>query len=251
MHTTTISRREILKSTGALVVSFSLFGTVSEALAQATAHSDPYGNSDYLDPTSLDSWLAILRDGTIKVFTGKVDLGTGIETSLAQIVAEELDVPFNRIHMVMGETAKTVDQGRTAGSNTIERAGPQLRQAVAAGRLEMLKMAAVRLEAPIEKLTVNDGLISVVGEPARKTTYAELIGDKRFNVKIPASGTQGAMKVAPEVKPKDYKDYKIVGTSVPRVDIAPKLTGEFTYTQDFRVPGMLHGRVVRPSTVIS
>ncbi len=251
MLDTAISRRELLKSTGALVVSFSLFGTLSEALGQATAHIDPYGNSDYLDPTSLDSWLAILHDGSIKVFTGKVDLGTGIETALAQIVAEELDVPFNRIHMVMGDTAKTVDQGRTAGSSTIERAGPQLRQAVAAGRLEMLKMASVRLEAPVEMLTVTDGSISVIGEPAKKTSYADLIGDKLFNVRITASGTQGGMKIAPEVKPKNYKDYKIVGTSVPRVDIGPKLTGEFTYTQDFRVPGMLHGRVVRPSTVIS
>jgi nicotinate dehydrogenase subunit B len=251
MPKTAISRREMLQSTGALVVSFSLFGSLSEALGQATAHIDPYGNSDYLDPTSLDSWLAIKQDGMIDVFTGKVDLGTGIETSLAQIVAEELDVPFNRIHMVMGETAKTVDQGRTAGSNTTERAGPQLRQAVAAGRLEMLKMAAARLEAPVDQLTVTDGVIGVMGEPSRKTTYAELIGNKRFNVKITAKGTQGTMQVAPEVKRKDYKDYKIVGTSVPRVDLAPKLTGDFTDTADFRVPGMLHGRVVRPATVIS
>ena len=76
-----------------------------------------------------------------------------------------------------------------------------------------------------------------IGDAREKASYADLIGDKLFNVKITASGTQGAMKIAPEVKPKDYKDYKIVGTSVPRVDIAPKLTGEFTYTQDFRRPG--------------
>lgn len=251
MQNTTVSRRELLKGTGALVVSFSLFGSVRAALGQATAHIDPYGNSDYLDPTALDSWLAIMQDGTVNVFTGKVDLGTGIETALAQIVADEMDVPFTRVHMVMGDTAKTVDQGRTAGSATIERAGPQVRQAVAAGRLEMLKMASARLQTPVDKLQVSDGVVSVIGEPTKKASYADLIGGKRFNVTITAKGTQGAMQVAPEVKAKDYKDYKIVGTSVRRVDLPAKLTGEFTYTPDFRLPGMLHGRVIRPSTVIS
>jgi CO/xanthine dehydrogenase Mo-binding subunit len=251
MRNKDISRRDIFKGAGALVVTFSLFGSVADALGQATAHIDPYGNSDYLDPTSLDSWLAIMQDGTVKVFTGKVDLGTGVETALAQIVADELDVPFRRVQMVMGDTAKTVDQGRTAGSATIERAGPQVRQAVAAGRLEMLKMAAARWQVPVDKLAVSDGVISVIGDPAKKVSYADLIGGQLFNVKITAKGTQGAMQVAPEVKPKGYQDYKVVGTPVPRVDLPPKLTGEFTYTADFRLPGMLHGRVVRPSTVIS
>jgi nicotinate dehydrogenase subunit B len=251
METKVFSRRDILQGTGALVVSFSLFRPLPRAFAQATAHIDPYDNPDYLDPSLLDSWLAIMQDGTIAVFTGKVDLGTGVETALAQIVAEELDVPFERIHMVMGDTAKTVDQGRTAGSNTIPRAGLQLRQAAAAGRLQLLKLASVRLEAPLEKLTVTDGVVRVIENPAKKISYAEIIGGKRFDVKITAKGTQWALEVAPEVKPKNYKEYKIVGKSVPRVDLAPKLTGEFTYTSDFRVPGMLHGRVVRPSTVIS
>jgi nicotinate dehydrogenase subunit B len=101
METKVFSRREILQGTGALVVSFSLFRSLPPAFAQATAHIDPYDNPDYLDPSSLDSWLAIKQDGTVAVFTGKVDLGTGVETALAQIVAEELDVPFERIHMVM------------------------------------------------------------------------------------------------------------------------------------------------------
>jgi nicotinate dehydrogenase subunit B len=251
METKVFSRREILQGTGALVVSFSLFRSLPPAFAQATAHIDPYDNPDYLDPSSLDSWLAIKQDGTVAVFTGKVDLGTGVETALAQIVAEELDVPFERIHMVMGDTAKTVDQGRTAGSNTIPRAGVQLRQAAAAGRLQLLKLASVRLEAPVEKLIVTDGVISVKENASKKISYAEIIGGKRFDVKITAKGTQWALEVAPEVQPKNYKEYKIVGKSVPRVDLPPKLTGEFTYTSDFRVPGMLHGRVVRPSTVIS
>ena len=112
------------------------------------------------DPTQLDSWLAIAPDGTVTVFTGKVDLGTGVETALAQIVAEELDVPFNRIHMIGLDTAKAIDQGITAGSRTIERGGPQLRQAAAAARQELLKLAATQLNALVEKLTVTDGVVS-------------------------------------------------------------------------------------------
>ena len=184
-------------------------------------------------------------------FTGKVDLGTGVETALAQIVAEELDIRFERVHMIMGDTAKTVDQGRTAGSQTITRAGTQIRQATAAARQELLKMASARLDAPVEKLVVSDGVISVTGNPANKISYGELIGGKRFNLKITATGMQQAMEVAPEVRAKNYKDYKIVGKSIRRVDLPAKLTGEFTYTPDIRVPGMLHGRVVRPATVIS
>jgi nicotinate dehydrogenase subunit B len=251
MNTKSISRRQILKGSGALVVSFSLFGRASQGFGQALAHSDPYANPDYLDPRELDSWLAVMQDGTVTVFTGKVDLGTGTETALAQIVADELDVPFERIHMAMGDTAKTVDQGRTAGSNTIQGAGPQLRQAAAAGRQELLKLASGRLQEPVERLAVADGVVSVVGDPAKKISYEDLVGGKRFSVKIAATGTQGGLRIAPEVKPKSYKDYKVVGTPVRRVDLPRKLTAEFTYTSDFRVPGMLHGRVVRPATVIS
>ena len=254
MPATPISRRDLLKSTGALVVSFSILGPASSALAQqlpAPPGSSPYSNPDYLDPTNLDSWLTVMQDGSVTAFTGKVDLGTGVETALAQIVAEELDVPFDRVHMMMGDTAKTIDQGRTAGSQTITRAGTQIRQATAAARQELLKMASARLDSPSEKLSVNAGVVSVAGSPANKISYGELIGGRRFNVKITARGMQQAMEVAPEVRPKSYKDYKIVGASIPRVDVPAKLTGEFTYTPDVRVPGMLHGRVVRPATVIS
>src|SRR5581483_7316017 len=135
-----ISRRELLKNSGALIVSFSILGPAAITAAQqlpAPPGSSPYNNPDYLDPTSLDSWLAVMQDGSVTAFTGKVDLGTGVETALAQIVADELDIPFARVHMVMGDTGKTVDQGRTAGSQTLTRAGVQIRQAVAAARQEL------------------------------------------------------------------------------------------------------------------
>ena len=141
-------------------------------------------------------------DGTVTVSTSKVDLGTGVVTALSQIVAEELDVPFHSIHMETGDTAQTIDQAATVGSATIARGGPQLRQAAAAARLELLKLASARLQAPVEKLTVSDGVVTVAGDAVKKTSYAELIGGKRFNVKITATGTGGGMKVAPEVTAK-------------------------------------------------
>jgi CO/xanthine dehydrogenase Mo-binding subunit len=153
--------------------------------------------------------------------------------------------------MAMGDTAKTVDQGRTVGSNTIPRGGPQLRQAAAAARAELLKLASIRLGAPLEQLTVTDGVVSLSGNPEKKISYSELVGGNRFNVKITATGYQTAMVVAPEVKARGYRDYKIVGTSVPRVDLPPKFTGAYTYTPDFRLPGMLHGRPVRPYAAVA
>ncbi|MBI1993506.1 MAG: molybdopterin-dependent oxidoreductase, partial [Deltaproteobacteria bacterium] len=179
MRNKSLSRRQFLKGTGALVVGFSFSRPLSQALAQSA--SLPAGD---LDPTSLDSWLAIGQDGRVTVFTSKVDLGTGIETALTQIVAEELDVPFNRVKMEVGDTAKSIEQGSTVGSRTIERGGPQLRQAAAAARQALLKLASERLKAPVEKLAVTDGVVTVVGDASKKISYGKLIGGKRFNVTI-------------------------------------------------------------------
>ena len=246
METKTISRRDLLKSTGVMIVGFSFFGSAAKVLAQGSGLS-----VDGMDPTVLDSWLAISKDGTVTVFTGKVELGTGVVTALAQIVAEELDVSFSKVYMDSGDTDTAVDQGVTAAARTIERGGPQLRQASAAARQELLKLASAHLDSPVEKLTVTDGVVSVVGNPAKKIAYGDLLGGKKFNIKIVASGIGWDMKVAPEIPAKNYKDYKIVGQSIPRVDLPGKFTGEFVYSQDVTVPGMLHGRTVRPATSLS
>lgn len=265
MNTKSLSRRQILKGGGALVVSFSFWGPLSRAFAQSdeTPQPRPYAAErvdlgtfvpapgDYLDPRDLDSWLAIMQDGSVTVFTGKVDIGTGSRTALAQIVADELDVPFSRVTMAMGDTAKSVDQGRTVGSSTIPRGGAQLRQAAAAGRQQLLKLASAQLGAPAEQLTVTDGVVSAAGDASKSVSYGQLIGGKRFNVKITATGYQAAMNVAPDVKPKSYKNYKVVGTAIPRVDLPAKFTGAYMYTPDFRTPGMLHGRPVRPNTAVA
>jgi nicotinate dehydrogenase subunit B len=183
----------------------------------------------------LDDWIAIEADGTITAFSGKVELGTGTRTALAQIVAEELDVPFERVHMVMGDTARTPDEGITAGSMTIIGSGGALRDAAAEARLALLEMASEKLDAGVDELVVQDGVISVSHHPDRQITYAELMGGQKFNRTV--SGQ------APQKRPADYR---IVGQPTHRVDIPLKFTAQPSFVQDFRLPGMLHGRVVRP-----
>jgi len=244
MKSMDITRRQFLKGTGALIISFNLLPPAGKVYAQFARL--PSGD---IDPTSLDSWLVITPDGFVTFYTSKVELGTGTITALAQIVAEELDVPFDKIKMDSGDTSRTIEQGSTVGSRTIERAGPQIRQAAAAARQELLKLAAARLNAPVDKLAVTDGLVAVAADPAKKVSYGQLIGGKKFNTKITASGTGWDMKVAPEVKAKNPKDYKIVGRSVRRVELPAKVTGEHDYIHDVRIPGMLHARVVRPPVI--
>ncbi len=190
-------------------------------------------------PTSqLDDWLAIEADGGITAFSGKVELGTGILTALAQIVAEELELPLERVHLVMGDTARTPNEGYTAGSMTINTSGTALRQAAAEARRALLEMAAAELDATIDELAVSNGVISVIHDPQRKTTYAELMGGKIFNREIPE-----------DVPVKRPGQYRIVGTSTPRLDLPSKVTGNPSFVQDIRLPGMLHARLVRPPSM--
>ena len=222
------SRRDVLKGGGALVVSFSLAGALGETLAQGAKP---------LALTEVDSFLAIDAGGVVTLYSGKVDLGTGVATALPQMVADELDVPLNRVKLVEGDTALTPDQGPTWGSLSIQIGGMQLRNAAATAKAALLEEAAKRLGAKQGELKVVDGVVSAGN---KRVSYGELIGGKSFALKLdhtkPAAG-------------KDPKDYKLVGKPVPRVDIPDKVTGRFAYMQDFRVAGMLHGRVVRPPAI--
>ncbi len=182
----------------------------------------------------VDSWLAIAPDGTVTAFSGKVELGTGVETALAQIVADELDVPFERVKMVMGDTRRTPNEGYTAGSGTIRNGGYALRQASAEARRALLEMASDRLDAALDELDVRDGVVAVKHYTTRSITYAELMGGKRFNREITGN--------APVKRPQDYR---VVGQPVQRVDLVRKFAGAPSFVQDLRLPGMLHGRVVR------
>jgi CO/xanthine dehydrogenase Mo-binding subunit len=174
----------------------------------------------------------------VTLFCGKVELGTGVETALAQIVAEELDVDVRRMTVVQGDTARTPDQGYTVGSKTIQLGGPPIRQAAAEARQTLLALASSHLGAPAGALVVQDGVVSVKGDSARQASYARLIGGQRFEHAV----TKNAPLKTPE-------RYSIVGTPVRRVDIPAKVTGTHVYVQNVRVDGMLHGRVVRPSAI--
>jgi len=250
MATTAVSRRDFLKATGSLVVAFNLLEPF-DLLAQGLQGGTPLSNAGGLSPDQLDSWIAIAPDGTVSVFTSKVDLGTGTGTALGQIVAEELDVPVAKIIMEIGDTTKCVDQGRTSASRTLERGGPQIRQAAAAARQELLKRASTQLGAPANQLVVNDGVVSVASNATRNVSYAALVGGKKFDTRIAAKGEQWDLDVAADVKPKDPRDYKVVGTPVARFDLPPKFLAKFEYAHEVKVPGMLHGRVVRPPVVNS
>jgi CO/xanthine dehydrogenase Mo-binding subunit len=234
-----LSRRGFLQSVGGLVVAFNLFGRAVPAVGAEQSPAAPTAGN-------LDAWLAVRPDNTATLFTGKVETGTGVQTALAQFAAEELDFPFERLDVVMGTTSLTVDQGPTYGSMTIRYAGPQIRHAAAAGRQALLDLASRHFGVPVDQLVVAQGTICVAGSPDGAITYGKLVDGKRINVEIGASGKGFDLKVAPRAHPKDPATYRVVGRPLPRKDIPDKITAQFTYVQDVRVEGMLHGRVVRP-----
>ncbi|MEN8517748.1 molybdopterin cofactor-binding domain-containing protein [Burkholderia sp. RS02] len=195
------------------------------------APGQPGSLSSYV-PALPEVFVAILDDGRILAFNGHVDLGTGIRTSLAQIVAEELDVPAARVTMVLGDTAATPNQGPTIASATIQISATPLRCAAAQTRHALLALAAERFGVDVARLVIDDGTISADGQTA---SFAALVAAHRI-----------ALTLDLNTRTKDPVLYRIVGKSSPRVDLPAKATGQLTFVHDMRVPGMLHGRVVRP-----
>ena len=234
------TRRDFLQTGGALVVAFAwrqsgkrgdppaLQEAVAGARGTSGASSDPA-----LD--QLDSWLAVGADGSITLYSGKVELGTGVETALSQIVAEELDVPIGRVTVIQGSTGLVPDQGYTAGSRTLQSGGVQIRQAAATARQALLALAAARLGAPASALAVRNGTVFA---GARSVSYAELTGGRHF--------ARAVDRAAPLKQPSAYTT---VGRAVPRVELPAKVYGTHVYVHNVRVPGMLHGRVVRPTAI--
>ncbi|MEJ8848472.1 xanthine dehydrogenase family protein molybdopterin-binding subunit [Variovorax rhizosphaerae] len=227
-----LSRRAALKA-GALFVGFCL-APGGPALAQAAAASDSANRSLALD--NVDSFLAVGSDGTVVIYSGKVDLGTGHRIAIRQMVGEELGIGVDRIELIEGDTALTPNQGPTAGSTGIMRGGVELRQAAATAREALLTLGAQRLQAPAEQLLLAGG--EVRAADGRSVGIASLVGGRSFDVKMNPK--------APLKKPADYK---LVGQSLPRPDVPAKVTGRHVYVHDLVVQGMLHGRVVRPPSV--
>jgi nicotinate dehydrogenase subunit B len=240
------SRRQIIGSAGMLVVGFAIEGA---ALATTAAGAEAVVRS--VAPESLDSWLAVARDGTVTLFTGRVDLGTGTETVFAQFVADELDVPIAQVRVVMGDTRLTPDQGKTTASLNVVRGSQPVRVAAAEARTALVALAAEKLGIPAADLRTQDGFVRPRSASTGGISYGDLIGDRRFSVTLEVAGrtaediSRGIM-LKPKAPLKAAKDYKVIGTSVPRIDIPAKVAGTFEYVQNVRLPGMVHGRVVRP-----
>lgn len=228
---TSLSRREILAGGGALIVAFSLQPGAT-GFAQGAVAPKP------LVLTEVDSFLSIDASGMATIYSGKVDLGTGVCTALTQIAADELDLPMRSVKIVQGDTDLTPNQGTTWGSLSIQIGGAQIRQAAAAARRALVDEAALKLGAKPEELRIADGVIKAPNGEA--LTYGALIGGRSFSI------TLDPKKPVPTKNPKDFA---LVGKAEPRLDIPDKVTGRFTYMQDFRLPGMLHGRVIRPPAI--
>src|SRR5436190_1612327 len=223
------SRREFLKAGGALIVTFSV-GGIGDTAAQAAS-----GKSVAAD--QVDGFLAIDAKGGVTVFSGKVDLGTGVRTALAQIAAEELSVPVGRVTVIQGDTLLTPDQGITWASLTIQNGGMQIRQAAATAREALLAEGAAKLGVDKDAVGVNDGVVAPKAG-GKGVSYAVLVGGKDFK-----------LAVDPKAPLKEPKEYGIVGKPIARVDIPDKVTGRFMYMHDFKRKGMVHARVVRPTAM--
>jgi nicotinate dehydrogenase subunit B len=179
--------------------------------------------------------VAVWDDGSVTALCGHVDLGTGIRTALAQIVAEELDVALHSVNTVLGDTARAPNQGATIASNTLQIHAVPLRHAAAQARAWLLANAAVALNTDSAALQVQDGLVYAAANPSSAIGYGALLAQQHI-----------ALDLSLDNPVKAPEDYRIVGTSTARLDIPAKVTGELIFVHDMRVPGMLHGRVVRP-----
>ena len=227
MNAMIATRREFTAGIGAIVVAFSIDPKL--ALTQQAA---PLPGS-LAQNRMLDAWIRINTDGTATIFPGKVELGQGITTALTQIAAEELDLSLGRVRVLTTDTSYSPNEGVTSGSQSIEYGGTALRLASAEVRGILLDLAAKRFGVSADTLTVADGTIG--SRDRRKVGYGELAADLDLH-------REATAKIAPKL----IAAHKIVGKSIQRFDIPKKVTGGIAYVQDIRLPGMVHGRIVRP-----
>ena len=262
MHEKEFSRKQFLKGSGALIVGFSIAGAAMAGKAEAA--SVPVLPSSLVvsgtngvalwasDPSALDSWIAVHGDNTVSLMTCKCEVGGGQMTSLSAILADELSMGMDQVKFVRATAPHMINAGSTGGSSTTTKVGRFVRAAGATAYQALLGMASSKLGVPVASLTVSDGVVSGGGG---SVSYGDLIGDRLFNIELPASyGMTPAVVAARSVAglangqapAKPVSQYTLVGTSVPRIDVPAKVLGTYTYIQSVRVPGMLHGRVVLP-----
>jgi len=214
----TLRRRSFLVGGGALTVAFTLS---LPGVSQAANRFE-----------RVDAWIRIDSRGDVTVFCGKAELGTGVSTALAQMAAEELDVRFERVQMVLADTAVCSDQLPTYGSLSVTRAGPELRRAAAEARLALLELASRKTGSSAESLRTSDG--AVMTSTGQALPYADLVKDSSLQ-----------RVIRKDVALKQPKDFKVIGTPRNRVDIPEKVYGTHAYLHNHVVKGMMHGRVCR------
>jgi nicotinate dehydrogenase subunit B len=232
---TDFSRRDFLKSSGALVVSLSAASLIPPlALAQGPFDT----HKSHIDPASLDSWLAVASDGTVTAYSGKCDFGQGMYTVQTQLVAEELCVAISSVKLIQCDTSVTPDQGTTSGSQSTPTNfnNQNLAQAAATAREVLVGMAAQQFGQPADQLIVTDGVISA--KDGRHVSYVELIGGKHFGIALNA-----------QAKRRSPAEWNVLGKPIPSMERVALMTGTFEFVHTVHVPGMVHGRVVRPPEI--
>jgi nicotinate dehydrogenase subunit B len=225
-----MNRRNFLKNTGCLAIGFSLNTSFIDAPVPMLQELP---ESLRRNP-NINAWLEVLANGQIRIFTGKLELGQGIRTAIAQVAAEELDHDINKVEVVLADTDRTPNEGYTAGSGSIEQSAMAVRFAAAAARAKLLELSAQQLNTPIEQLTIKEGKISTVSGN-QVVTLNQLLNGKQITDKVQAP-----------VKLKPKENYTLVGKAIPRSDINHMVRGEQHYIQDLRFPGMVYASIVRP-----
>ena len=237
LATAGFSRRDFLKRSGALIVTFSAAGVAADlGLSGIASAQGINGNPG----TDLDSWIAIAADGRVTAYTGKCEFGQGLFTAQTQLIAEELSVPLDRVTLIQCDTQLTPDQGTTSGaqSHPTNFNKANLALAGASAREALVQLASTRLGVPVDQLSAKDGIVSATADPSKRVSYGDLVGGKKFDIRL-----------NPNAKRKHPSTWTVLGTPVKRLDIPALATGRFEFVHNVRVPGMLHGRVVRPPSV--
>lgn len=241
-----MDRREFLKSSSALFVSVGAGGALSSAFV-GEAGAQGAGSWASPNPELLDTWLSVAKNGAVTVWSGKVDHGQGLATAYAQIVAEELDVSVDQVTVLMGDTISSCNQGGASASTGVRAGGNPLRNAAAEARRLIVAAGAAKLGVPADGLDTANGYVTAKGDAAKRVSYGELVGDQPFNAKLEWNKQVGnGMNVTGQAKPKPASAYKVVGQSVPRQDIPAKMLATEDYLTNASLPGMLHGRMIRP-----
>ena len=239
-----LDRRAFLAASGALVVTLA---TSAELAPPAQAAPAGVATRPPLTGDQLSSYLSIEPDGTVLAYYGKIDGGQGLGTSIAQMVAEEIDVPFEQVRVVMGDNGRTLDMGGASAAIGVSHGGMVLRRTAALARHLLIARAADALGLPAEALTVTDGVVHAAADPTRRISYAQLIGGRYFDDKVDWNGkTSNALAVDVKVPLKTPEHFKVIGKSFRRRDLPGKVFGTLDMVNDMRLPGMLHARMIRP-----